>query len=58
MLAVRVTRNAIQIHWGYGDSREYPVERVYREARLITIGQGTSEIQCLVIARKVVEETV
>lgn len=51
-MAERVTRNAIQIHGGYGYSREYPLERIYRDARLMTIGEGTSEIQRLVIARK------
>jgi alkylation response protein AidB-like acyl-CoA dehydrogenase len=50
-MAERVTRNAIQIHGGYGYSSEYPVERIYRDARLMTIGEGTSEIQRLVIAR-------
>jgi len=55
-MAERVTRNAIQIHGGYGYSREYPVERMYRDARLMTIGEGTSEVQRLVIARKVLEE--
>jgi alkylation response protein AidB-like acyl-CoA dehydrogenase len=52
-MAERVTRNAIQIHGGYGYSREYPVERMYRDARLMTIGEGTSEVQRMVIARKV-----
>lgn len=47
----RVCRNAIQIHGGYGYSSEYPVERIYRDARLMTIGEGTSEIQRLVISR-------
>jgi alkylation response protein AidB-like acyl-CoA dehydrogenase len=51
-MAERVCRNAIQIHGGYGYSREYPVERMYRDARLMTIGEGTSEIQRLVIARQ------
>jgi alkylation response protein AidB-like acyl-CoA dehydrogenase len=51
--AERICRNAIQIHGGYGYSREYPVERIYRDARLMTIGEGTSEIQRLVIARHV-----
>ncbi len=55
-MAERVTRNAIQIHGGYGYSREYPVERMYRDARLMTIGEGTSEIQRLIIARKVLAE--
>ena len=52
-MAERVCRNAIQVHGGYGYSREYPVERIYRDARLMTIGEGTSEIQRLVIARQV-----
>jgi len=52
-MAERVCRDAIQIHGGYGYSREYPVERIYRDARLMTIGEGTSEIQRMVIARQV-----
>jgi len=52
-MAERVCRNAIQIHGGYGYSSNYPVERIYRDARLMTIGEGTSEIQRLVIARHV-----
>ncbi len=52
-MAERVCRNAIQIFGGYGYSREYPVERIYRDARLMTIGEGTSEIQRLVIARHI-----
>jgi len=52
-MAEHVCRNAIQIHGGYGYSREYEVERIYRDARLMTIGEGTSEIQRLVIARHV-----
>ncbi len=55
-IAERVTRNAIQIHGGYGYSKEFPVERMYRDARLMTIGEGTSEIQRLIIARKVLAE--
>jgi alkylation response protein AidB-like acyl-CoA dehydrogenase len=55
-MAERVCRDAIQIHGGYGYSREYPVERIYRDARLMTIGEGTSEIQRLVIARQVLTE--
>lgn len=49
----RVARNAIQIHGGLGYSSNYPVERIYRDARLMTIGEGTSEINRLVIARQV-----
>jgi len=55
-MAERVCRNAIQIHGGYGYSSEYPVERIYRDARLMTIGEGTSEIQRIVIARHVLAD--
>lgn len=51
-MAERVCRNAIQIHGGYGYSSEYPIERIYRDVRLMTIGEGTSEIQRMVIARR------
>ena len=54
-MAERVSRNAIQIHGGYGYSSQYPVERIYRDARLMTIGEGTSEIQRMVIARNVLK---
>jgi alkylation response protein AidB-like acyl-CoA dehydrogenase len=52
-IAEKVCFNAIQIHGGYGYSAEFPVERIYRDQRLMTIGEGTSEIQRLVIARSV-----
>jgi alkylation response protein AidB-like acyl-CoA dehydrogenase len=55
-MAERVCRNAIQILGGYGYSREYPVERIYRDARLMTIGEGTSEVQRMVIARHILQE--
>ncbi|MBI2845776.1 MAG: acyl-CoA dehydrogenase family protein [Chloroflexi bacterium] len=51
--AERACRDAIQIFGGYGYSREFPVERYYRDNRLTTIGEGTSEIQRIVIARQV-----
>ncbi len=49
----RATNNAIQIHGGYGYVSEYPVERFFRDAKLTEIGEGTSQIQRLVIARKI-----
>lgn len=55
-MATRVTHKAIQIHGGYGYSREYPVERAYRDARITEIYEGTSEIQRLVIASWVLKE--
>ncbi len=54
--AEKTARNALQIHGSYGYSQEYPVERIYRDQRLMTIGEGTSEIQRLVIARNVLKE--
>ena len=53
--AMRATEEAIQIHGGYGYTREYPVERYFRDAKLTTIGEGTSEIQRLVIARQILD---
>ena len=55
-MAERASYSAIQIHGAYGYSREYPVEAMYKAARLMTIGEGTSEIQRLVIARKIFED--
>jgi alkylation response protein AidB-like acyl-CoA dehydrogenase len=49
----RVTAQAIQIHGGYGYTKDYPVERFYRDARVFTIYEGTSEIQRIVIANHV-----
>ncbi len=51
--AERAAFKALQIHGGYGYSREFPVERIYRDQRLCSIGEGTSEIQRLVIARQI-----
>jgi alkylation response protein AidB-like acyl-CoA dehydrogenase len=50
-LAVRCTEEAVQIHGGYGFIEEYPVCRFYRDAKILTIGEGTDEIQQMVIAR-------
>src|SRR5258706_7726354 len=55
-VAERVCFNAIQIHGGYGYSQEFPVERIYRDQRLMSIGEGTSQIQRIVIARRVIED--
>jgi len=53
-VAMRATKNAIQIHGGYGYTTEYQVERYYRDAKLCEIGEGTSEVQRIVIARSVI----
>lgn len=52
-VAMRATDRAIQMHGGYGFTQEYPVERYFRDAKLCEIGEGTSEIQRLVIARHI-----
>jgi alkylation response protein AidB-like acyl-CoA dehydrogenase len=49
--AVQIALEALQIHGGYGYIKEYPVERYLRDSKLGTIGEGTSEVQKLVIAR-------
>jgi alkylation response protein AidB-like acyl-CoA dehydrogenase len=51
-VAVRTAGEAVQIHGGYGFIRDYPVEKFYRDVKLCTIGEGTSEIQRLIIARE------
>ena len=50
---VRISNEAVQIHGGYGYIKEYPVEKFYRDSKLCTIGEGTTEIQKLVIARNI-----
>jgi alkylation response protein AidB-like acyl-CoA dehydrogenase len=50
--AVDICNEALQIHGGYGFIKDYPVEKFYRDVKLMTIGEGTSEIQRLVIARQ------
>ena len=55
-VAMRVTYDAIQIYGGYGYSREYPVERMWRDAKLCTIGEGTSEVQRIIISRAVLAQ--
>lgn len=51
-IAMRATRNAIQIFGGYGYTRDYPVERYFRDVKLCEIGEGTSEVQRIVIAKR------
>jgi len=55
-VAVRVAGEALQVHGGYGFIKDYPVEKFYRDVRLATIGEGTSEIQRLVIARQLLKD--
>jgi alkylation response protein AidB-like acyl-CoA dehydrogenase len=53
-IAVKVAEEAIQIHGGYGYTKDYPPEKYWRDSKLCTIGEGTSEVQRLVIARQLV----
>ena len=55
-LAMRTTIKAIQVHGGYGYTKDYPVERMMRDAKICEIGEGTSEIQRIVIARHLLKE--
>ena len=53
--AVRATNNALQIFGGYGYTKDYPAEKYFRDAKLCTIGEGTSEIMRLVISRQLIK---
>src|SRR4029079_4696802 len=55
-VAVKVANDAVQIFGGYGYTKDFPVEKFYRDAKLCTIGEGTSEIQKLVISREVLKD--
>ncbi len=55
-ISVQISTDAVQIHGGYGYTKDFPVEKYYRDSKLCTIGEGTSEIQKLVIAREVLRE--
>ncbi len=55
-VAVRICDEAVQLHGGYGFIKDYPVEKFYRDVKLCTIGEGTSEIQRLVIARELLKD--
>ena len=54
-VAVAAATEAVQIHGGYGFIKDFPVEKFFRDCKLVTIGEGTSEIQKLVIARELLE---
>jgi len=54
-VACKVANEAVQIFGGYGYTKDFPVEKYYRDAKLCTIGEGTSEIQKLVIAREILK---
>lgn len=54
-IATKATNEAVQIHGGYGFIKEFPVEKLYRDVKLMTIGEGTSEVQKIVMARHLVE---
>jgi alkylation response protein AidB-like acyl-CoA dehydrogenase len=53
---VKVANEAVQIHGGYGFTKDFPVEKFLRDSKLCTIGEGTSEIQKVVIARKILND--
>ena len=55
-VCVKAATEAIQIHGGYGFTKDFPVEKFFRDCKLCTIGEGTSEIQKLVISRKILSE--
>ncbi len=55
-ISVQIAEEAVQIHGGYGYTKEYPVEKLWRDSKLLTIGEGTSEVQRMVIARNVLAE--
>ncbi len=55
-ICVKVANEAVQIHGGYGYTKDFPVEKFYRDAKLCTIGEGTTEIQKVVIAKNILKE--
>jgi alkylation response protein AidB-like acyl-CoA dehydrogenase len=54
-IAVEISTDAVQIFGGYGYTKDFPVEKFYRDSKLCTIGEGTSEIQKLVISRELLK---
>ena len=55
-ISVNVCEEAIQVHGGYGYTKDYPAEKYWRDSKLCTIGEGTSEIQRLIIAREILKQ--
>ena len=55
-VAVKVSNEAVQVFGGYGYTKDFPVEKFYRDSKLCTIGEGTSEIQKLVISRELLKD--
>lgn len=55
-IAVKITEQALQIHGGYGFTKDFPIEKFYRDVKLTTIGEGTSEIQRLIIAKNILNQ--
>ena len=54
-VAMKTTTDAIQVHGGYGYVKDYDVERYFRDAKVLEIGEGTSEIQRLIISREILK---
>jgi len=54
-ICVEIANDAVQVHGGYGYLKDYPVEKFYRDSKLCTIGEGTTEIQKLVISREILK---
>jgi hypothetical protein len=54
-IAVKATNEAVQVYGGYGFIKEFPVEKLYRDVKLMTIGEGTSEVQKMIIAKNILE---
>ena len=56
-VSVEISNEAVQIHGGYGYTKDFPVEKFYRDSKLCTIGEGTTEIQKIVISRDVLRNS-
>ena len=54
-VCVKIANDAVQIHGGYGYTKDFPVEKFYRDSKLCTIGEGTTEIQKVVIAKNILK---